>query len=145
MRPRPASAHDPARPSVRLSIETVRGTRVSEGVIAQLQLLVTSGKLQPGDKLPSERELSQMFQVGRSSVRDAIRHLETLGVVRSRHGGGTVVQDLSPASIVTPLATMLTRRRGLVQELLDVRAIIEPALAYRAARNASEEDLARLR
>lgn len=145
--PRSAPARKPHRApaQAKLSLDTIRSTRVYEGVVAQLQLLVTGGELQPGDKLPSERELCRMFQVGRSSVRDAVRHLQTLGIVRSRHGGGTVVQDLSPEAIVTPLATMLTRRRGLVQELMDVRAIVEPPLAQRAALNASRDDLLRLR
>ncbi len=147
MTPRPASARASLRALDRpdLSLQAVRGTRVYESVVTQLQRLVTEGQLQPGDKLPSERELCRMFQVGRSSIRDAIRHLQTLGVVRSRHGGGTIVQDLSPESIVTPLATMLTRRRAMVEELMDVRAIVEPPLARRAALHATDEDLARLR
>jgi GntR family transcriptional repressor for pyruvate dehydrogenase complex len=145
MQPRSRASKPKPAPTFGLPIEAVRSSRVYESVVSQLQQLVTEGKLQPGDKLPSERELCRMFQVGRSSVRDAIRHLQTLGVVRSRHGGGTIVQDLAPESIVTPLATMLTRRRMLVEELMDVRAIVEPPLAERAARNASPEDLARLR
>jgi GntR family transcriptional repressor for pyruvate dehydrogenase complex len=128
-----------------ITLEAVHGARIYENVVAQLQQLVLDGRLAPGDKLPSERELCTMLQVGRSSIRDAIRHLQTLGVVRSRHGGGTVVQDLSPESLVTPLATMLTRRGAMVEELMDVRAIIEPALAARAAVRASREDLDRLR
>lgn len=146
----PSRSAPPRRPSDRssrepITLEAVHGSRVYESVVAQLQRLVIDGRLVPGDKLPSERELCKMLQVGRSSIRDAIRHLQTLGVVRSRHGGGTVVQDLSPESIVTPLATMLTRRRAMVEELMDVRAIIEPALAARAAVHASPEDLERLR
>jgi len=83
--------------------------------------------------------------VGRSSIRDAIRVLEAMGLVKSRQGGGTVVQDLSPQTVVAPLASMLTRKPALVEELMDVRSIIEPALAARAARHATAEQIASMK
>jgi len=113
-------------------------------VAAQIQGLIASGALRPGDRLPPERELAAKFGVGRSSLRDAIRTLEVMGIVESRHGSGTVVRDLSTDSLVVPLASVLAHKRGLVAELLDVRRMIEPALAARAATNATEEELSRL-
>jgi len=105
---------------------------------------VDDGSLRPGDRLPSERELSERFRVGRSAVRDAIRVLEVKGVVKPRQGKGTVVQALSPDSLVAVLAGAIIRKRGLVAELMDLRAILEPPLAARAARNASPAQVARL-
>jgi len=61
-----------------------------------------------------------------------------------RQGEGTVVADVSPEAVVTPIARVLVRKRELVAELLDVRKMIEPALAARAALRASDEDIARL-
>jgi GntR family transcriptional repressor for pyruvate dehydrogenase complex len=122
----------------------VRKGRRYEQVAEQIQRLIASGALSPGDRLPPERELAAKFGVGRSSLRDAIRTLEVMGIVESRHGSGTVVRDLSTDSLVVPLASVLAHKRELVAELLDVRRMIEPALAARAAANATEEELSRL-
>ncbi len=119
-------------------------SRVYEAVARQLQELIADGKLQPGDRLPPERELAETFRVSRSSLRDAIRTLELMGMVEARQGEGTVVRDLTPESLVVPLATVLVRKRELVAELLDVRRMIEPGLAARAARHATPEEIAEL-
>jgi len=117
---------------------------VYEEVARQIERLIADGRFKPGDKLPPERDLAETFQVSRSSVRDAIRTLEVLGLVEPRHGEGTVVCDLSPDLLVTPLSAMLVRKRELVGELLDVRRMIEPPLAARAAIRVSPEEIAYL-
>ncbi len=127
-----------------LKAEPIRKTKVYEEVAEQIQRLILEGRLRPGDKLPPERELVEMFEVSRSSVRDAIRTLELIGLVEARQGEGTVVRELSVDSLVNPLAAMLLRKRELVGELLEVRKMIEPTLAARAARHASPEEFAYL-
>ena len=127
-----------------VAFTAVRKTRVFEGIAQQIQRLIVDGTLKPGDRLPPERELAERFGVGRSSVRDAIRTLELVGLVVPRHGEGTVVADISPEAVVTPIASVLLRKRELIGELLDVRKMIEPPLAARAAVRATEEDVARL-
>lgn len=127
-----------------VAFTAVRKTRVFEGVAQQLQRLIVDGTFKPGDRLPPERELAERFAVGRSSVRDAIRTLELVGLVVPRQGEGTVVADVSPDAVVTPLASVLLRKRELIAELLDIRKMIEPALAARAAVRASDEEIARL-
>jgi GntR family transcriptional regulator, transcriptional repressor for pyruvate dehydrogenase complex len=127
-----------------VAFTAVRKTRVFEGIAQQIQRLIVDGTLKPGDRLPPERELAERFGVARSSVRDAIRTLELVGLVVPRHGEGTVVADVSPEAVVTPIASVLVRKRALIAELLDVRKMIEPALAARAAIRATDEDLARL-
>lgn len=124
--------------------QAVRKSRRYEQVAEQIQRLIVKGVLKPGDRLPPERELVVKFGVGRSSIRDAIRTLEVMGIVEPRQGHGTIVRDLSADSLVVPLASVLLRKRELVAELLDVRRMIEPALAGRAAANATEEEIARL-
>jgi len=106
--------------------------------------LIRDGRLNPGDKLPPERELAEAFGVSRTSVRDAIRVLEMQGMVEPRQGDGTLVRDLSPDSLVNPLASVLGRNGRLLTELLDVRKILEPPLAARAAAHASDADLGNL-
>jgi GntR family transcriptional repressor for pyruvate dehydrogenase complex len=127
-----------------VAFTAVRRTRVYEGVAQQIQRLIVDGALKPGDMLPPERELAERFAVSRSSVRDAIRTLELAGLLVPKQGEGTMVADVSADALVAPLASVLVRKRELIAELLDVRKILEPALAARAARNATPEDVARL-
>lgn len=129
---------------VKTEFEAVRKTKLYEEVAKQIERLIVEGGLKSGDKLPPERELAEMFQVSRSSLRDAIRTLELTGLLEPRHGEGTVVCDLSADLLVNPLANMLTRKRELVAELLDVRKMLEPPLAARAAAHASPEEIAYL-
>lgn len=129
---------------VKTEFGAVRKTKVYEEVAKQIQRLIRDGLLKPGDKLPPERELAEMLQVSRGSLRDAIRTLELMGLVEPRQGEGTVVRDLSADSLVNPLATMLVQKRELVGEMLDFRRMIEPPLAGRAATHASSEEIAYL-
>jgi GntR family transcriptional regulator, transcriptional repressor for pyruvate dehydrogenase complex len=112
-------------------------TRAHQGILSHLHHQVEEGVLRPGDKLPSERKLAEQFRVGRSSVRDAIRILEARGIVKPRQGGGTVVQVFSSDALVAELAGALVRKRALVEELMEVRAILEPPLAALAALHAT--------
>lgn len=121
--------------------ETPGAVRVYESILGHIHQLVEDGVLKPGDKLPSERKLAERFRVGRSSVRDAIRILEVRGVVKARQGGGTVVQAFSSDALVAELAGTLVRKRALVQELMEVRCMLEPPLAARAAAHASPEQI----
>ncbi len=128
-------------PIAKSDIDAIRKTKVYEKIAQQIQRLIRDGLLKPGDKLPPERELAEMFQVSRSSLRDAIRALELLGLVEPRQGEGTIVRAPSSEALINPLATALLREGGLVSELLEFRAMIEPTLARRAAANVSPEDL----
>jgi GntR family transcriptional repressor for pyruvate dehydrogenase complex len=120
--------------------EFVRRSRVYEEVAKQIERLILK-KLQPGDKLPSERELAELLRVSRGSIRDAIRGLELMGLVEPRQGTGTIVREISVESIANPFATALKRRKELVSELLDFRKMLEPPLAARAATHASPEEI----
>ncbi|MGA8222494.1 MAG: FadR/GntR family transcriptional regulator [Candidatus Acidiferrales bacterium] len=113
-----------------------------EKVAQQIRGLIRDGLLKPGDKLPPERELAETFQVSRSSLRDAIRSLEVMGLLEPRQGEGTIVLDLDASALVSPLSSMLQQKRELIGELLDLRRIIEPPLAARAALHATSEELA---
>lgn len=120
--------------------ETVRRNKVYEDVARQIERLILK-KLRPGDKLPSERELAEILSVSRSSIRDAIRSLELAGMVEPRQGAGTIVREISPNSLVNPLANALKHKEALMSELLDFRRILEPPLASRAATHASADEI----
>jgi GntR family transcriptional repressor for pyruvate dehydrogenase complex len=128
-------------PTARAEFEAIKKTKLYEKVAQQIQGLIRDGLLKPGDKLPPERELAETFQVSRSSLRDAIRTLEVMGLVEPRQGEGTIVCELSAESLVSPLSTMLLGKRELVGELLDMRLILEPPLAARAAAHVTPEEL----
>ena len=135
----PVSASIPAK----LELETIPRNRVYTEVARQLQARIVD-KLKPGDMLPPERELVRRFGVSRSSIRDAIRSLEAVGLLEPRQGVGTVVRELSSDAVANPVANALLQKRKVIDDLLDVRNIIEPALAGRAALHASREHLAKL-
>lgn len=123
--------------------EAIRRNKVYEEVARQIERLILK-KLQPGDKLPSERELAETLGVSRGSIRDAIRSLELLGLVEPRQGAGTIVREVTADALVNPLANMLVRQREQVVELLDFRKMLEPPLAGRAAVHASSEEISEL-
>lgn len=126
---------------VKPEFEAIRRNKVHEEVAKQLEDMIHN-RLRPGDKLPAERELAESLGVSRSSVRDAIRKLELMGLVEPRQGTGTVVRDVTTESVITPLANVIARKRQLVSELLDFRKMLEPPLAARAAIHASPEQIA---
>jgi GntR family transcriptional repressor for pyruvate dehydrogenase complex len=108
---------------VKSDFEVVRRNKVYEEVAKQIERLILE-KLQPGDKLPSERELT--------------------GLVEPRQGAGTIVRELSAESLVNPFANALKRRQELVSELLDFRKMLEPPLAARAATHASPDEISEM-
>ena len=120
--------------------EAIRRNKLYEEVADKLQQWILA-EMKPGDKLPPERQLAGMFGVGRSSVRDAVRRLQAMGLVEPRQGHGTVICEVSDDAIISPLSSVLVRKWKLVAELLDVRKIIEPGIAARAAGNASPEHI----
>ena len=126
-----------------LSLDAIPRHRVFTKVAEQLQVHIVN-KLKPGDMLPSERELVRAFRVSRTSIRDAIRSLEATGLLEPRQGIGTVVREFSADAILTPVAGALRQKRKAIDELLDVRMIIEPALARRAALHATPEQIVEL-
>jgi len=121
----------------------IRRNKVYEEVALQLEQRILR-KLKPGDKLPPERELAEALRVSRSSIRDAIRSLELMGLVEPRQGAGTVVCEVSAASVISPLTGLLVRQQHHIAELMDFRKMLEPGLATRAASHASTEEIAEM-
>ena len=126
----------------KIGFEAISRNKVYQEVARQLERRIAE-ELKPGDLLPPERHLVQMLGVSRSSVRDAIRSLEMRGLLEPRQGIGTVV--CSPAATPdNPLAAALLEKRKMVADLLDVRNMIEPPLAGRAALHISRDEIAEM-
>lgn len=134
---------DAVNATAKPEFEAIRRNKVYEEVARRLEQLIAE-RMKPGDMLPPERELAESFGVSRSSIRDAIRRLELVGMVEPRQGSGTVVRELSTDALINPLTTVLVQKRKLVVELLDVRKMLEPPLAARAATHASAADVAEM-
>lgn len=112
-----------------------------EAVAEQLRLQIASGRLAPGQKLPSEPELARQFNVGRSAVREALKTLELAGLLTVRRGysGGTFVATAAaePSPLIRPLA--LPPSEAARAELREARETVEPRIAALAARAAGGE------
>src|SRR5258708_28542611 len=113
--------------TIKPEFEAIRKNRVHEEVAKQIERLILE-KLRPGDKLPAERELAEMFGVSRSSIRDAIRRLDLMGLVEPRQGAGTVVREISTDVLVSPLSNVIPPNRQLVAHLLHFPRMLDPPL-----------------
>lgn len=110
---------------------------LAEEVAEQLQKQIIDGELKEGDKLPIEAELMEIFGVGRSSIREAVKRLENMGYLKVRQGKGTFIAAPTPAK--EPLEQRL--KRADIQELYEVRNILESAIAEMAAQRHTGQDL----
>jgi GntR family transcriptional repressor for pyruvate dehydrogenase complex len=125
-------------------IEPVKRSRIYEHIVEQIRALIREGRWAPGDQIPPERELAERFRVSRTSVREALRALEMQGVIDSRQGGGTFVRTADTEALVPPLAAAILRGRQELAEVLEVRELIEPGIAERAAVRANAEHVIEL-
>lgn len=116
--------------------------KVSETVEEEIEKMIESGKFQSGEKLPSVRELCDLFGVGRSAVRDAITTLKGKGTVYVKQGEGTYICEFDSAKLFTN--HMLIPNCEDIKDLFQVRKILETGIAEMAASNRSVQDLVRM-
>lgn len=128
-------------------IKPVRQQRLYEKVTDQIQGLIASGELIAGDRLPNERQLAEQFEVSRTVIREALKALAVRGLVEVRSGQGTFVVDATTDSLARSLQSMLflDQSGDPLEGLLEVREILEPEIAFRAAQRARAENLDALR
>ena len=114
--------------------------KISEDIIA----LILEENLQPGDKLPNETILSERLNAGRSSVREAMKLLASRNIVTIRQGSGTYIAS-SPGMVEDPLGfTFIENKQKLINDLLEVRFLLEPAIAAMAATHADKKDIKKI-
>ncbi len=124
------------------SLEPVRSTRIYEEIVRQIRILIADGHLKSGDRLPPERDLAERFRVSRTSVREAMRALESRGLIGIRPGEGAFVREVSVEALVEPLALVILAQRETIADLYEARRLLEPPIAGLAARRASPEEVA---
>ena len=122
-----------------------RQKRIYEEITARLQTLVHSDGLKPGDRLPPERQLAIMFGVSRNSVREAIKSLEQHGMLVSRPGAGTFIAASSQGKLTSALEEAFTRERHRLDDIFELRLLLEPQIAHLAAQRISHTELEELR
>ncbi|WP_378953924.1 FadR/GntR family transcriptional regulator [Pelosinus sp. sgz500959] len=123
----------------------VKIKKIYEEVIEQVKKLIIDGKLQPGDKLLSERELAEKLGVSRASIREAFSALEMMGILTIRPGEGSFVRQVSYEGMFEPLSFLLQVDIDNVMQLLEVRKILEVEIATLAATRATPEDIELIR
>jgi GntR family transcriptional repressor for pyruvate dehydrogenase complex len=119
----------------------IRQSKVSEDIVEQIKALIRSGQLKPGERLPSERRLAQILEVGRSSLREAINSLSMMGLVEVRQRKGIYIGTVSTPLISDPLRQLTAADKNAFTQLYDIRIDIEVASAMAAADNRSAEQL----
>ena len=124
-------------------LKAVEKRRAYQDVVSQILTLIKSGKLKKGDQLPTERDLAESFKVSRTTVREAIRSLESTKMVESRQGNGTYIlanKDIE----VQNLCSALFNERDDLMDIFHVRNIIEPSIAQLAAERATPAEIKEL-
>ena len=123
------------------SFEPIKQSKATDEVLAQLKESILRGAFKEGDKLPSERELTSLFNVSRGVVREAIRGLQVSGYVEIRQGplGGAFVKEISMGLFDTGFTDLFFANKLTIAEILDVRQYIEPEIARLAALNVNDD------
>ena len=114
-------------------------------LILRFQQMLSEGVLRPGTKLPPERELATHFKVARSSLRQALKVLEMMGVITQRIGDGSYLNQDASSVLSVPMEFLFLLDGISVEELTELRILMEPALAAKAAERANADDVALLR
>ncbi len=127
-----------------MNFRPTKPTRVSAQIAEQIRSSILAGEFTPGEKLPPERELAELFGVSRPSVRQAINMLASSGMVISSQGVGTIVLSMVDASSETNLSELIKVEQERALEILEVRKGVESWTAFYAAQRALPEDLSRL-
>jgi GntR family transcriptional repressor for pyruvate dehydrogenase complex len=102
-------------------------------VVARLLDLVRTGNLRPGDRLPPERELIEIFGISRPSLREALRSLAVLGIIDQRHGGGAFITDLDARTLLAPLDFYMSLSTANLVDAFENRRLIELEVVRKAA------------
>ncbi len=129
--------------------EPITRRKLSDEVFDRLERMISSGELQPGDDMPSERELMDRFKVGRPAIREAMQSLERMGLVAISHGERAKVLELTAKSLFRQMdltaKIMLAKSAESLEHLKSARIFFERGMAREAAQKASAADIVDLR
>jgi len=115
--------------------------RLSDIILERLEQMILDGSLQPGQRLPPERELATLFEVSRPSVREAIQKLESKGLVTRRQGGGNFITEQLGKNFSEPLLELISKHSEAQYDLLEFRHALEGVSSYYAALRGTDADI----
>jgi GntR family transcriptional repressor for pyruvate dehydrogenase complex len=122
-------------------MEPIKRASVTDSVVDRILGSIAEGELKPGQRLPSERELTQILEVSRSALREAFKRLEMSGVLVIRHGDGTYVNDINAGDLMSQsISSLYLLDHTSLSELIEAREFVEVKVAGLAARKASDSD-----
>lgn len=121
------------------------GSKVYIEIVKRLREMIDADGLKSGDKIPSERELSERLNVGRSSVREALRALELLGLIETRRGEGTFMKDFQDHQLVQLLSTFILQDEKAQQDVLETKRMLEMDCLRLLIKTLDEESLKNLK
>ncbi len=126
--------------------DSVKSNKVSQHITEQIRNAIFDGRLKPGDKLPSEKELTERFKVSKVTLREALRSLEVLGFLEIRKGvsGGAFVTEVDMTKARDSFTNFLLFKNLSLKDLSEVRLLLEPYIADKATLTITKEDLRRL-
>ncbi|WP_404444415.1 GntR family transcriptional regulator [Sutcliffiella horikoshii] len=120
-------------------------TKMYLEIVKKIRAIIVADGLKTGDKIPSERELSDRLNVGRSSVREALRALELLGLIETRRGEGTFIKDFKEHNLVELLGTFILEQDKTKSDLIETKLEIEKSCIQLFMQKASVEDYVKVR
>lgn len=115
-----------------------------KSIVERIRKMIREGTLKVGDKLPSERELAELFQVSRVPVREALKILDFMGVVRYVRGEGVYVKEVAIADLVDKIDYVAEPSKDILQELFEAREAIEVKALRLACQKRTEDDIAKM-
>ncbi len=123
-------------------------TKLHQEIVEQLKNRIINREVAPGDKLPAERALAEMFQVNRSTVRQALGKLESMALVEIRHGEGVFVKDYLESGSLELVQELLFKKGALdmavFKNLMDLRQLLVPEMAWCAAKNRTDAEMEKI-
>jgi GntR family transcriptional repressor for pyruvate dehydrogenase complex len=112
-----------------------------DSIVEEIKQRISQGELKDGDSLGSQDDLAKRMEVSRPTLREALKRLELMGLIETKHGRGTFVKTITPQDFMNPLASFLVINQESAIELLEARLYIEGAVAALSAKNASQNDI----
>jgi GntR family transcriptional repressor for pyruvate dehydrogenase complex len=132
------------KPSDNIKVSPIQKETVPEKIIKQLKELIENGQLKPGRRLPAERALSTMLNVGRPALREALSALSLLGILENRHRKGTFLTESCNQWKIDPLSIMLSVKKGTLMEIFEARESLEMTIVKSASQHHTDDDIKKL-
>ena len=121
----------------------IRKENLYESVVKHIQSQIINGQLKPGDKLPPQDKFAQQLGVSRVTLREALKALDSMGLVNIQQGGGTYISEVTPDLIMQPILPAIMMKESLM-EIVEARIYVEMGTVSLCAKNRDQEVLIRL-